>query len=113
VVEVEQGAVVLRQGEAGDNIFVLLEGRTVALRHLGASEQVLGEHRVGDIIGEIVALTGRQRTATIVAEAPSRLLLLPAELLRVSGGAAPLRQRLGALVDQRLAMLGLIEPVGQ
>jgi MFS transporter, DHA3 family, macrolide efflux protein len=83
VIDAEAGTAIMRAGEEGDSAFFILDGRAVA----GAAGAE-GEYRslssmgIGDVFGEIAALTGSRRTADVVTEEPSSLLEVPAETLR-------------------------------
>lgn len=82
VYEAPAGTAVVRSGEASDAAYFLLEGRTVASRAEGEGERVLEIHNPGDFFGEIAALTGVPRTASVIAEQPTTLLQVPAATLR-------------------------------
>jgi hypothetical protein len=66
----EAGEAVLREGEAGSALFVVLEGHLRV--HRGQLE--LGKLETGSHFGEMSLLNGRPRSATVVAETPARLL---------------------------------------
>jgi CRP/FNR family transcriptional regulator, cyclic AMP receptor protein len=65
---VKRGQPILREGAAGDDVIVVLEGR-VKLVALGAEDRevVLAMRGPGDLIGEMAALGGQRRTATAIA----------------------------------------------
>jgi small-conductance mechanosensitive channel/CRP-like cAMP-binding protein len=67
VVHFGRGEKIIRQGENGDSMFILVEGEAnVIVERNGTSKQVasLG---AGDCFGEMSLLTGEQRSATILA----------------------------------------------
>lgn len=110
VFTVEAGTAVVRQGEAGDAAYFLLDGRTVASRaEEDGGESVLELHAAGDFFGEIAALTGAQRTASVLAEQPSTLLQVPASALRQMAGDPQLQRVLMSTLTERLARMRLIE----
>jgi CRP-like cAMP-binding protein/sugar phosphate permease len=83
VVEVPEGTVILRRGEAGDAAFFILSGRIAAgLTDESGEYHSLSTMTVGDLFGEIAALTGSTRRADVVASDPSTVFQIPAELLR-------------------------------
>jgi len=93
------GAALLRQGDGGDAMFVILEGE-VAVCVEGASGTrtqvaVLG---VGDTVGEMQAILGGSRTADVNALTLCRLLRLPHAPLRNLDDRDP--QYLGLLMAQ-------------
>ena len=83
VYDVPAGTAIVRQGEASSAAYFLLDGRTVAVRQdEDAAERVLELHNAGDFFGEIAALTSVPRTASVLAEQPTRVLQVPAIALR-------------------------------
>ena len=73
----EKGAVVVKEGDPGDSIFVVVHGEVRVLTETPAKKEILlanlGE---GEFFGEIALLTGKPRTATIITNATSDLLEL-------------------------------------
>lgn len=76
---------IVRAGEPGDELFVILEGE-VRVERGGRTRRTLGP---GDFFGEIGVLTGGPRTAHVIATAPVRCLAVPRELLRQAIEAEP------------------------
>jgi len=78
------GGAVVRQGDEGDSLFVVAEGRVdVSVRAVvGGSEQSLASLGPGDYFGEMSLLTGAPRSATIRASEETRLVVLRKEALR-------------------------------
>lgn len=70
---------VLRQGDAGDGLYVVLNGRLRWI-HRDADGRILrsGFFHPGDVFGELSVLTGETRTATVLA-------VRDCELIRLSG----------------------------
>lgn len=71
--EVEAGATVTTLDGYGTSIYFIEEGEAAVLTESGASTPALGP---GDTFGEIAPLLTGQRTATVAARTPMRLLLL-------------------------------------
>jgi CRP/FNR family cyclic AMP-dependent transcriptional regulator len=71
-VEVEAGKVLVEQGSAGREAFVILSGEATVKRN-GRKVATLGP---GAQFGELALLDGGPRTATVVAETPMQLLVL-------------------------------------
>jgi flavin reductase (DIM6/NTAB) family NADH-FMN oxidoreductase RutF len=67
--EYEHGAAIMRAGEPGESMALVIEGTAMVER---------GDRRVpvepGELVGEIAVLDGGPRTATVVAEGPVRAL---------------------------------------
>ena len=77
-----EGERVTRQGDAGDRMYFILEGKArIVLEHEGQHEvDVLGP---GQFFGEMALLTGAPRTASVYARTPVRLASVRAEHLGV------------------------------
>ncbi len=72
--QVEEGDVIVREGEPGDRFFVVAEGEAEVVQ--GPEERKLRDLRPGDPFGEIALLEGGIRTATVRARTPMRLFVL-------------------------------------
>jgi CRP-like cAMP-binding protein len=72
-VEVEAGAKVITLDAYGTTIYFIEQGEADVLTDLGEASQALGP---GDTFGEIALLLTGQRTASVVARTPMRLLSL-------------------------------------
>ena len=72
-VDIEAGAKVVALDDYGTAIYFIEEGEADILIDGGESSQALGP---GDTFGEIAPLLTGQRTATVVARTPMRLLSL-------------------------------------
>ena len=83
VSEASEGARVVTAGETGDTAYFVLSGKTVAgIADEQGEYRALSSMEAGDFFGEIAALTGSRRTANVVAEEPTTLLVVPATALR-------------------------------
>ncbi len=71
-VRASAGEVLCREGESGQEFFVLLEG-TVTVSAGGRELTTLGP---GDFFGELALLDGKARSATVTAAGPVDLLVL-------------------------------------
>jgi CRP/FNR family cyclic AMP-dependent transcriptional regulator len=80
---VPRSQLILRAGAAGDDVVVVLEGH-VKLVAYGADrrEVVLAIRGPGELIGEMAALAGQRRTATVVAVDDVQVGYLTADELR-------------------------------
>ncbi len=72
------GAVVVSQEDRGDALFVLVKGKAkVVLYGDSGREIILSIFKApGDFFGEMSLLDDQPRSATVIADAPSRLLVL-------------------------------------
>lgn len=73
-----QGETILRQGDPGESLFVLLDGlaKVVFTTEHGA-EIVLNMLESGDVFGELALLDGSPRSASIVTTRPAWVFALP------------------------------------
>ena len=71
-VDVQDGRVLMREGTAGREFFIVISG-TVRVERNGRKINELGP---GDFFGEIVLIDRGPRTATVIAAEPCRLLVL-------------------------------------
>jgi CRP/FNR family cyclic AMP-dependent transcriptional regulator len=80
---VRRSQLILRAGAAGDDVVVVLEGH-VKLVAYGADrrEVVLAIRGPGELIGEMAALAGQRRTATVIAVDDVEVGYLAADELR-------------------------------
>jgi hypothetical protein len=61
------GDVIVREGETGDEGYILAEGRCSVEQGYGEGRTVLGVLESGQVFGEAAVLAGRRRTATVIA----------------------------------------------
>jgi CRP/FNR family transcriptional regulator, cyclic AMP receptor protein len=76
--EVEEGKTLTREGEAGSEFFVIVDGEVKVTKD-GADVRSLGP---GDFFGEIALLEDRPRTATVTATTPLRFFVLTRQSFR-------------------------------
>jgi predicted acylesterase/phospholipase RssA/CRP-like cAMP-binding protein len=70
-----KGQTLFRQGDPGDTLYLLLEGRLIVrLRHPDGTEIVLAQLEPGALLGELALLTGGQRSASIAADTDAELV---------------------------------------
>jgi len=75
------GELVLREGDGGDSLFVILSGRVrVFVSDAAGHEMVLGHHGPGEIVGEL-ALDGKPRSASVRACGPVACAHVPHAVL--------------------------------
>lgn len=102
--EVEEGKSLTREGAAGSEFFVIVDGE-VAVTKDGSEIRTMGG---GDFFGEISLLEDRPRTATVTAKTPLRFFVLTRQNFRTLLAKQPeleekvtgaLRERLGTTED--------------
>lgn len=72
------GEVLVAQGDAADDVFVVTAGRLDAIRTSGDAdaEVVVGSVGTGQIVGEVTVVAGGRRTATLRADGPAQVLAI-------------------------------------
>ena len=88
------GDLIVREGDPGASIFLIASG-SVRILVTGGREQPFEIRRIdaGDFFGEVAALAGRPRTATVVAATPCEALEIDRGGPRHPGGPASRRAR--------------------
>ncbi len=73
----QPGDALMRQGEDGIGLFIILSGRVRVEKVDMAGKQVeIATNGAGDILGEFAVLDGAKRTATVTATEPTSCLVL-------------------------------------
>jgi CRP-like cAMP-binding protein len=102
--EADTGAAVMRVGDKGEAAYFVLSGKLVAgTATQGGPRRTLSSMGPGEIFGEIATLTGSTRTADVVAEEPSTLLEIPADVLRHLMASPEFGQLVLSKMSERLA----------
>jgi diguanylate cyclase (GGDEF)-like protein len=82
-VSLDPGAVLWKEGDPGDHVVLLLEGRLEVTHQTPDGEEITIRHLYpGAVAGEMAALDGQARSATVRAHSASRLLLISAASFR-------------------------------
>jgi NADH dehydrogenase len=116
----EGGDIVFRQGDLGDNVYVIQEGECEVLREKDGSQELLATLGRGEYFGEMAVLSDRTRNATIRARSAMNVLIIPkhdfnklresvpafgeafSELAKGRAGGGPPHSSIGALSTQEL-----------
>ncbi|NWF76394.1 MAG: cyclic nucleotide-binding domain-containing protein [Nitrospirae bacterium] len=61
------GQIILEEGDSGDSIFFINSGHAKVVAHMLGKEIELAILSAGDVFGEVAFLTGRPRTASVIA----------------------------------------------
>lgn len=103
--EFPAGRVVVKEGDPGESLFVLSEGRVrVTTRDPRGKSVELAELKEGDFFGEVALLTGKPRTATITSVENTEVLeLTRADLEALEGRHPRVRQVIQDFYERRVA----------
>jgi CRP-like cAMP-binding protein len=97
--EVDEGKSLTREGAAGSEFFVIVDGE-VAVTKDGSEIRTMGE---GDFFGEISLLEDRPRTATVTAKTPLRFFVLTRQNFRALLAKQPeLEEKVTSALEERL-----------
>jgi CRP/FNR family transcriptional regulator, cyclic AMP receptor protein len=97
--DVDAGTKLTEEGDFGYAMFAVLEGTADVSRN-GERIRTLGP---GDVFGEIAVFFGGQRTATVTATSPMRLVMLfNGELARLDHEVPELADELRKVIARRL-----------
>ncbi len=66
-IEFEPGQIIIGQGEKGDHLAYIRDGRVEVVREVNGREEFVAELGQGDIIGEMSLITGEPRSASVRA----------------------------------------------
>lgn len=77
------GAALVREGDLGGELFVLMDGSVRVVREqAGGEERLIRTYAAGDHIGELALLRDRPRAATVIAEDDVRAMVIEGETLK-------------------------------
>jgi CRP/FNR family cyclic AMP-dependent transcriptional regulator len=98
------GDVLLRQGEPGDTLFVIVSGRVQVTRHGDdVTSHGLATAGPGEVVGDMALLDDLPHSATVTALEPTRVLAMPVSDFRAALREEPdITIRLLATVSRRL-----------
>jgi CRP/FNR family transcriptional regulator, cyclic AMP receptor protein len=107
VVRVPAFGEVVRKGDHGDALFMLLEGEVRARVMIGGQESTLATMGVGECFGELAVVDQGPRSADVIANQPSVLVKMSEAGLRKMFGeapalAAPFMMALTRVIAQRI-----------
>jgi hypothetical protein len=111
VADAPGGTVVTYRGEQSDAAYFVLKGSLGAGFIRNSEYIILRYMQEGDFFGEVAALTGMQRTANVITEEDSQLLIIPSRVMqRLAQKYAALNVRLHTTIGERLSLTEL--PLG-
>ncbi len=96
------GDIVIGQGEKGDALYILRQGKVEVERGDGPGAQVVAELDSGDFVGETALLGEQMRTATVRAKIPSTMIRLTRkDVLSLAGKRPEVARQLERAMAQR------------
>jgi signal transduction histidine kinase len=97
IVDLEAGEMLIREGELADALYVVLDGEMEVTKRAGTSEIPVALVGPGSLQGEIAALEGGRRLASVRAVGAAEVVRIPIETIRELLAAGP---------DLALAIIG-------
>lgn len=104
----EEGAVLFREGDPGDVMYVIQTGSVEIRRTVGDHERVLAVLPPGEFFGEMAIINEKPRSATAIVREPSRLLVIEGRTFE-----AMLRGRVEIAVRMIKTLAGRLERANQ
>ena len=78
---IDDGAIIIRQGDAGDFMYEILEGRVEVFQEKEGEEVRLAVLEKGDFFGEMAIFEREKRSATVRAHGQVRVLTVDKKIL--------------------------------
>jgi CRP-like cAMP-binding protein len=92
-----------REGEPGDEVYVVIAGEGEVHRGEGAGKNAVGRVKPGDCVGELAVLDQAPRSATVRAEQAMRVLVIDGTAFRTLLARNPdLSAAVTAMITRRL-----------
>jgi CRP/FNR family transcriptional regulator, cyclic AMP receptor protein len=80
---IKQGQIVIAEGTPSDDVFYIVSGKVqVSVLSLGGWETIFRDMGAGELVGELAAIDGDERSASVVALEDSQLAALTAPQFR-------------------------------
>ncbi|MEO5987223.1 MAG: ATP-binding protein [Candidatus Limnocylindria bacterium] len=89
IIDLAPGDALIAEGEIADALFVVLEGELDVTKRSGTTNVPLARVGPGSLQGEIAALEGGRRLATVRAVGPAEALRIPVDVMRQLLAAGP------------------------
>lgn len=101
--EFADGEYLVREGEQGQELFVLLSGQVRISKRVGAVQKVLHELGPGECFGEMSLIECRSRSASVKSLSPCKVLRLRGDSLKTLHAiSAKLYRNIAVSLSQRL-----------
>jgi signal transduction histidine kinase len=89
IVDLATDEVIIREGDVADALYVVLDGELEVTKRAGTSQIPLAQVGPGSLQGEIAALEGGRRLASVRAMGPAEVLRIPVDAIRELLAAGP------------------------
>jgi CRP/FNR family transcriptional regulator, cyclic AMP receptor protein len=97
-VELEQGRVIVREGEWAYEFFAIEDGTT----EVRCGEQLLAELGPGDFFGEMGLVGDTRRNANVIASSPLKVVVMTAQAFRQTSRELPdVAAKIRAAIEER------------
>ncbi len=101
---VPEGQTIVKEGDSGASVFVMTRGTVRVVTTMEGKQVELAELQPSDFFGEIAFLTGKPRTATVIAAEECDVLEVPEDQLKDLIVQKPrIREVMQKYYDQRVA----------
>lgn len=103
--KVGAGHVVVREGDAGASLFIIVQGEVEVTRGAGDAAQVMARLGAGSLFGELALIRAKPRTATVRTTQPAELLEIARQNVEeVAAANASITEDLVRFARRRLIM---------
>ncbi|MEO0236953.1 MAG: Crp/Fnr family transcriptional regulator [candidate division WOR-3 bacterium] len=98
----KDGEVLFREGEIGDEMYLIKSGKIKIVQKIGDEMKVLAVLSEGDFFGEMALIDGSPRSATAIAEGDTELITFDKVAFRKKIGEEPLIEYIITELSKRL-----------
>lgn len=102
VMAVPAGRVLVREGDEGDDLYVVARGAVAVLAGAAEDEAMIDQLGAGAMFGEIAVLAGGRRKASVRAVIPTTLVRIPGKALRAAMQGGPLGESIWRVFAARV-----------
>ncbi|WAS91266.1 cyclic nucleotide-binding domain-containing protein [Nannocystis punicea] len=102
VVALPAGHTLFREGDAGDELYVVARGAVAVQATAAEGEGMIDQLGSGSLFGEIAVLAGGRRRATVRTVIPTTLVRIPGPALRAAMQRAPLGEAIWEVFAARI-----------
>ena len=96
-----QGSLVVREGDAGEDAYIIVSGRCEVYQTVNGQKEVLCVMGPGEVFGETAILSSKPRTASVVALEDLTVLTVTADILASEMGLDSWAGRFARALAQR------------